>query len=131
MVSEITRLKKQITEIQNRLNNPGFLAKAKINIINDNKKKLHDNKALLKCYIENINLELAKQIGEPFITYFVEEIRLYKYSGELFSPEYFIMVNNENITDEEKEELLEIYTSESILKLFESIKNKIDIQFFK
>ena len=39
MVSEITRLKKQITEIQNRLNNPGFLAKAKINIINDNKKK--------------------------------------------------------------------------------------------
>lgn len=129
MVSEIIRLKKQITETQDRLNNPGFLANAKVKTINDNKKKLHDFKVLLKGHITNINSELTKKIGEPFITYFIEEIRLNKYSGELFSPEYFNIVNSENITDEEKEELLYIYTNGLLLKLFEDIVIKIDSQF--
>jgi hypothetical protein len=117
---EITRLKQQIEKSENLLKNPGFISKASKEKINLEKKKIKDFKASLKTQIVIINSDLLKnRLEEPFITYFIEEIRFSKYNGELFNDEYFEIVNMNNIQDEEKEELLAISNKENgLLELF-------------
>lgn len=117
---EITRLKQQIEKSENLLKNNGFLEKAPKDKIKLEKKKLKDFKNLLKQQIEVNIAELCKyRLEETFITYFIEEIRFSKYTGELFNDEYFQDVNGDNITDEEKEELLVISKKENeLLELF-------------
>jgi len=119
---EITRLKQQIEKSENLLKNPGFVSKAPKEKINLEKKKIVDFKASLKTQIVIINSDLLKNhLEEPFITYFIEEIRFHKYTGELFNDEYFVIVNGNNIQDEEKEELLDISNKENgLLELFKS-----------
>jgi len=97
---EITRLKQQIEKSENLLKNPGFVSKAPKEKINLEKKKIVDFKASLKTQIVIINSDLLKNhLEEPFITYFIEEIRFHKYTGELFNDEYFVIVNGNNIQD--------------------------------
>ena len=117
-MSEIARIKKQIEELEAQLKNIGFLSKAKPHIINEKKKKLQDFKSLLVVTIVTFNSELNKFVQGPFVSYFVEEIRLDKFKGELFSEEYFSIVNGENITDEEREELLDILNKGVLIILF-------------
>jgi hypothetical protein len=117
-MSEIARIKKQIEELEAQLKNIGFLSKAKPHIINEKKKKLQDFTSLLSPTISAINFQLEKLVQEPFVTYFVVEIRLDKFKGELFSEEYFSIVNGENITDEEREELLGILNKGTLIILF-------------
>src|ERR1039458_3132409 len=123
-MSEIARIKKQIEELEAQLKNIGFLSKAKPHIINEKKKKLQDFTSLLSPTISAINFQLEKLVQEPFVTYFVVEIRLDKFKGELFSEEYFSIVNGENITDEEREELLGILNKGTLIILF--VKNSQD-----
>jgi len=115
---EITRIKKQIQESETKLKNVGFLAHAKPHIINEEKKKLSDFKSLLVVTIDTFNSQLKKYVQEPFTTYFIEEIRFDKFKGVLFSEEYFSIVNGENITDEEREELLNIFYKDNLIVLF-------------
>ena len=115
---EITRIKKQIEDSEARLKNVGFLAHAKPQIINDERKKIKDFNSLLVITIDTFNSELKKFVQEPFITYFVEEIRFDKFEGILFSKEYFSIVNGENITDEEREELLNLFHKDNLIVLF-------------
>ena len=117
-MAEIARIKKQIEELEAQLKNIGFLSKAKPHIINEKKKKLQDFKSLLVVTIVTFNSELNKFVQGPFVSYFVEEIRLDKFKGELFSEEYFSIVNGENITDEEREELLDILNKGVLIILF-------------
>ena len=117
---EINRLKQQIEKSENLLKNKGFLSKAPKEKINIEKKKIKDFKSSLKIQIEVVNCDLVKNnLEEPFISYFIEEIRFNKYTGELFNDEYFVIVNGDNIQDEEKEELLVISNKEDgLLELF-------------
>jgi hypothetical protein len=117
---EITRLKQQIEKSENLLKNSGFISKAPKEKINLEKKKIKDFKESLKTQIQIINSDLLKtHLEESFITYFIEEIRFSKYTGELFNDEYFEIVNMNNIQYEEKEELLAISNKEnSLLELF-------------
>lgn len=124
--SEIVRLKNQITECDNKLKNIGFLEHAGADRIKNEKNKLRDFKAQLVSLLSIISNELVKIIKEPFISYFIEEIRFSKYENELFTDEYFEIVNSYNITDIDREELLYILKNDELLNLFKYNLSKYD-----
>lgn len=123
--SEIKRVKINIDESENKLNNPRFIEHAGTDKVQNEKNKVRDFKANLNLIVSDNNRKLEAKIGEPFISYFIEEIRFNKYDGELFSEDYFNNVNMDNILDEEKEELLYLYQNDKLLELFNQNYYKI------
>lgn len=124
--SEIVRLNNQIFAAESKLKNIGFLENAGPDKIKNEKNKLRDFKAQLVSLLSIVQPELSKLIEEPFISYFIEEIRFSKFEGDIFSESYFYVVNGNNITDIEKEELLYIIKSDELLNLFKYNLSKYD-----
>lgn len=118
MKSEIARLKFQIDKSIGLLNNPNYMAKASFDKIELERKKLCDFKNKLNSTINKVEFELSMYLDEPFITYFIEEIRFDKYNGELFSHDYFNQINGKNIKIEEKEELLNLILNNNLNEIF-------------
>lgn len=124
--SEIVRLNNQIFGTESKLKNIGFLENAGPDKIKNEKNKLRDFKAQLVSILYIVQTELSKLIEEPFISYFIEEIRFSKFDGDIFSESYFDIVNGNNITDIEKEELLHIIKNDELLNLFKYNLSKYD-----
>ena len=102
--SEVIRLKSQIDKSMGLLNNTNFMAKASFDKIELEQKKLNDFQSKLNSVTNKIEYELTILVGEPFVSYFIEELRFNTYSGDLFSDDYFSKVNYKDIKIEEKEE---------------------------
>lgn len=115
---QINRLKGQITKCTDLLNNDSFLSKASSDKIVLERKKLHDFNSKLNSIIKQIESELCMLIDEPFITYYIQEIRTNKYDGELFCIDFWAEVVYTPIKIEEKEELLILLSNQGLNRIF-------------
>lgn len=117
-MGNIERLKLQIKKSEGMLANENFLAKASPSVIEIEKKKVIDFQYQLAQSIQVVNDDLNRFIQEPFITYFIQEMRSKNFNGEIYSPEWFECIYYPIIIDEEKEELLMFFKKGKIMTLF-------------
>lgn len=117
-VPQINRLKTQINKSTELLNNDSFLTKASSDKVALERKKLSDFNSKLNSIINQIEAELVVLINEPFISYYIQEIRSNKYDGMLFCGNYWSQVVYEPIKIEEKEELLMLLLNGGLASIF-------------
>ena len=112
------RLKKQIADCENKLSNSAFLSKAPKSVVNVTKKKLKDFELQLKMNIDEIINNLKKECDENFFDYFIQEIRIFKYSEEFFTEDFYNRIYFDKILDEEIEDLYILISNNIIADLF-------------
>lgn len=115
---EITRINNEIKKSSNLLSNSAFLEKASKEKIELEKRKLRDFTELLEFTTAKVEANIKSILTEPFITYYIQEIRCNTYKGTFFDKTYFQTIYSSEITLEEIENLYNVYKNRTLLDIF-------------